>query len=137
MQNQVIQQLTDATSKSYSVMKSLGDINSRALSKMADLQFDIISVNLETGLDQSKLLFSKNNIKDAFTDSSELASDYSEKMVGFTRQTLEIFADTRDKATNLLENIIVSESVTEKKPAKASDATAAKSTAKKPAKTSA
>jgi len=54
MENQIIDQLTAATSKSYETMKNLGDINSSALRKISDLQFDFISMNVESGIEQAQ-----------------------------------------------------------------------------------
>ena len=134
MQNQIIEQLTAATSKSYETMKNLGDINSSALRKMADLQFDFISMSLESGLEQSKLLISNTNIEDVFASSSDFASDYSEKMMGFTRQTVEIITETRDEAASLFEETIASGAAPVKKSVKAIKASTAKGATKKSAK---
>ena len=128
MENQVIEQLTAATSKSYETMKSLGDINSTAFRKITDLQFDFISMSIE----QAKALSSKDSIKDVFAASSEFASDYNEKLMGITRQTVEIFSESRDGVTKLIEKALASKAAPVKKPTKAK-ATAAKSAAKKAA----
>ena len=48
MENQIIEQLTAATSKSCETMKSLGDINSNAFRKINDLQFDFIISTMAT-----------------------------------------------------------------------------------------
>ena len=50
MENQIIEQLTAATSKSFETMKNLGDINSSAVRKMTDLQFNFISTNMGSGM---------------------------------------------------------------------------------------
>ncbi len=133
MENQVIEQLTAATSKSYETMKSLSDINSTAFRKITDLQFDFISMSMESGIEQTKALSSKDSIKDVFAASSEFASDYNEKLMGITRQTVEIFSESRDEVTKLIEKAIASKAAPVKRPTKAK-ATAAKSAAKKSAK---
>ena len=132
MENQVIEQLTAATSKSCETMKSLGDINSTAFRKITDLQFDFISMSMESGIEQAKALSSKDSITDVFAASSEFASDYNEKLMGITRQTVEIFSESRDEVTKLIEKAIASKAAPVKKPTKAK-ATAAKSAAKKAA----
>lgn len=131
MQNQIIEQLTATTAKSYETMKTLGDINSSAVRKMIDLQFDFISTNMESSIDQAKSLSEKTNIKDAFTSSTEFANGYSEKMTGFIRQTVEIFTQSRDEATSLFEKTIASKTVSAKQPDKA---TTDKPATNKPAK---
>ena len=132
MENQIIEQLTTATSKSYESMQSLGDINSSAFRKITDLQFDFISMNVESGIEQAKSLNSKKDAKEFFTSTTEFVSDYNEKMMGFTKQTVEILNQTRNEATSLFEKVIASKAAPTKKPAKAK--TAAKPAAKKSAK---
>ena len=136
MQNQIIEQLTAATSKSYETMKSLGDINSNTFRKITDLQFDFISMNVESGIEQAKSLNNKADAKEVFASSAEFVSDYNEKMIGFTNQTVEILTQSRDEARSLIEKVIASKAAPVKKPIKA-NATAAKSAAKKSAKKSA
>jgi len=131
MQNQIIEQLTAATSKSFETMKNLGDINSSAVRKMTDLQFDFISTNMESSIDQANSLSKMTNINDALAGGTEFANDYSEKMTGFIRQAVEIFTQSRDEATNLFEKTIASKVVPVKQSAKA---TTVKGATKKPAK---
>jgi phasin family protein len=130
MENQIIEQLTAATSKSYETMKNLGDINSSALRKITDLQFDFISMNVESGIEQAKSLNDKTDAKDLFASSAEFVSDYNEKMIGFTSQTVEILNQSRNEATSLFEKAIATKAAPAKKPAKAK---AAKPAAKKAA----
>ena len=135
MQNQIIEQLTAATLKSYETMKNLGDINSSAFRKITDLQFDIISMNVESGIEQAKSLNNKTDAKEVFASSAEFVSDYNEKMIGFTSQTVEILTQTRDEAKSLFEKAIASKAAPAKKPAKAK--AKAKAVAKPAAKKSA
>ena len=134
MQNQIIEQMTAATTKSYETMKKLGDINTSALSKLTDLQLDFISMNMESTVEQAKSLSNKKEAKDIFSSSAEFVSDYNEKMIDFTSKTVEIFTQSRDEAASLFEEVIATEAAPAKKPAKASKATTAKTAAKKPAK---
>ena len=131
MQNQIIEQLTSATSKSYETMKSLGDINSSTFRKITDLQFDFISMNVESGIEQARCLNNKTDANDIIASSTEFVSDYNEKMIGFTNQTVEILTQSRDEARSLIEKAIASKAAPAKKPAKAS---AAKPAAKKSVK---
>jgi len=133
MENQIIEQLTAATSKSYETMKSLGDINSSAFRKITDLQFDFISMNVESGIEQAESLNNKADAKELFASSAEFVSDYNEKMIGFTSQTVEILNQTRNEATSLFEKAIATKTAPAKKPAKAAAKPAAKKAAKKAA----
>ncbi len=133
MENQIIDQLTAATSKSYETMKSLGDINSGTLRKITNLQFEFISMNVESGIEQAKSLNNKTDAKEVFASSAEFVSDYNEKMIGFTSQTVEILTQTRDEAKSLFEKAIASKAAPAKKPVKAKAKAAAKKSAKKAA----
>ena len=132
MQNQIIDQLTIASTKSYETMKSLGEINSSAIRKLTDLQFDFISMSMESGIEQAKLLNNMQNVKDIFAAGSEFASEYNEKLMEITRQAIEIFSESRDEATNLIEKTVASPVVSSKQaPAKAAPAKVAKKPAAK------
>ena len=134
MQNQIIDQLTTASTKSYETVKSLGEINSSAIRKLTDLQFDFISMSMESGIDQAKSLSSKRNIKDIFMAGSEFANEYNEKLMGITLQAVEIFSESRDEATNLIEKTVSSQVVSSKQaPAKVAKKPAAKVATKKSA----
>ncbi|MFB3091191.1 MAG: phasin family protein [Gammaproteobacteria bacterium] len=134
MQNQIIDQLTTASTKSYETMKNLGEINSSAIRKLTDLQFDFISMSMESGIEQAKLLNNMQNVKDIFAAGSEFASEYNEKLMGITRQTVEILSESRDEVANLIEKTVVSQVVSSKQaPAKVAKKPAAKVATKKSA----
>lgn len=134
MQNQIIEQITAATNKTCETMKSLGNINTSALGKLTDLQFDFISANMESAIEQTKSLSSKKEAKDFFSSSAEFVSDYNEKMMDFTSKTVEIFTESRDKATSLYEEVIATKAAPAKEPGKANKATTVKTAVKKSTK---
>ena len=134
MENQIIEELTAATSKSYETMKSLGDINSSAFRKLTDLQFDFVSMNVESGIEQAKSLSNKKEPKEIITSGAEFVSDYNEKMIGFTSQTVEILTQSRDEVSSLFEKAIASMAAPTKKSAKAKTKATKASTAKPAAK---
>ncbi|MCH8078390.1 MAG: phasin family protein [Proteobacteria bacterium] len=114
MQNQIIDQLTTTSTKSYETLISLSEINSSAIQKLTDLQFDFISMSMESGIEQAKLLNNMKNVKDVFAVGSEFASEYNEKLMGITRQTVEILSESCDEATNLIEKTVASQVVSSK-----------------------
>jgi len=137
MQNQIIDQFTTTSTKSYETMINLSEINSSAIQKLTDLQFDFISMSMEAGIDQAKSLNSMRNIKDVFAVGSEFASEYNEKLMGITHQAVEILSESCNEATKLIEKTVVSPVVSSKqapskKPVKsAATKGTTKSTAKK------
>ena len=133
MQTQFIEELTAATSKSYETMKNLGDINSSALRKITDLQFEFISMNVESGIEQAKSLNVKADAKDIFASTSEFVSDYNEKVAGLTNQTVEILTKTGDEAKSLFETAFAPKAST-KKPAAPKASAKKRAASKTPAK---
>jgi len=131
MQNQKIDQLTTASTKSYETMKNLGEINSSAIRKLTDLQFDFISMSMESGIDQAKSLSNMKNGEDIFATEPEFASEYNEKFMEIFRQTEEIFSDSSIEATNLIETTVASQAVSSKAaPAKVAKKSVAKDSTK-------
>ncbi len=114
MQNQIIDQFTTTSTKSYETVINLSEINSSAIQKLTDLQFDFISMSMESGIEQAKLLNNMKNVKDIFAAGSEFASEYNEKLMGITRQTVEILSESCNEATNLIEKTVVSPVVSSK-----------------------
>jgi len=134
MQNQIIDQFTTTSTKSYETMINLSEINSSAIQKLTDLQFDFISMSMEAGIDQAKSLNSMRNIKDVFAVGSEFASEYNEKLMGITHQAVEILSESCNEATNLIEKTVVSPVVSSKQaPTKVAKKPAAKLSTKKSA----
>jgi len=136
MENQIIEQFTAVTTKSYETMKNLSDINASALRKITDLQFDFISMSIESGIEQAKSLNNKTEVKDIFASNVEFASDYNEKLTGFTNQTVEVLTESGDETKGLFEKVIASVATPVRMPAKAkaTKETTAKPAAKKSAK---
>ena len=131
MQNQIIDQLTTVSTKSHEIMKSLGKINSSTVRKLIDLQFDFISISMESGIDQAKSLSNMKNGKDIFATGPEFASEYNEKFMEIFRQTVEIFSDSSIEATNLIETTVASQAVSSKAaPAKVAKKSVAKDSTK-------
>ena len=117
MQYDYVEQLTKAGKTSYESLQELGAINAKALQKIAELQFKFASFNIETGIEQSKLLASTSNYKDLLSAESDFAGEYSTKAMDFTRQAATIITESRDEFVNWLEKGISNADITAKAPA--------------------
>lgn len=104
MQHDYVEQLTNAGKTSYETLQALGAINTKALQKLAELQFKFASFNIETGIEQTKLLSSTTNYKDLLSAGSDFASEYNAKALDFTKQAASIFSESRDEIVTVLEN---------------------------------
>ena len=92
-------------------------------------------MSMESGIEQAKSLSNVKNVKDIFAAGSEFFSDYNEKLMGISHQTVEIFSESRDEATNLIEKTVASQAVASKQaPAKVTPAKVAKKPAAKDSK---
>lgn len=103
MQNDYVEQLTHAGKTSYASLQELGAINTKALQKLMNLQFKFASFNIETGIEQSKLLTSTTNYKDYLSAESVFAGECSTKAMDFTKQAASILSESRDEIVSWLE----------------------------------
>ena len=117
MQNDYVEQLTNAGKTSYETLQELGTINAKALQKLTDLQFKFASFNIETGIEQGKLLTSTTNYKDLLSAGSEFASDYSAKAMDFSKQATSILTESRDEFVSWFEKGFDKAGLTVKAPA--------------------
>jgi phasin family protein len=103
MQYDYVKQLTNAGKSSYESLQELGTINAKAIQKLSELQFKFASYNIETGIEQTKLLTSTTNYKDLLAAESEIAGDYSAKAIDFTRLAASILSESRDEIMSWFE----------------------------------
>ena len=118
MQNDYIEQLTKASKISYTSLQELGAINTRALEKLTDLQFEFVSFNIEKGIEQTKLLTNTTNYKDYLSAESVLAEECSTRAMDFTKQAASILSESRDEIVSWLDKGFVSAETNVKVPAK-------------------
>ena len=116
MQYDYVEQLTNAGKTSYETLQELGAINAKAIQKLTELQFKFASFNLETGIEQTKLLTSTTNYKDLLSAESEFAGDYSTKAMDFTKQAASIFSESRDELVSWFEKGIDKAEMATKEP---------------------
>jgi len=83
-----------------------------------DLQFKFATYNIETGIEQTKLLSGTSNYKDYLSAESEFASEYSTKTLDFTKQAASILSESRDEIVSWMEKGIESAEGAVKAPAK-------------------
>ena len=118
MQFDYIEQLTNTGKLSYQAMQELGAINIKAVQKLSDLQFKFASYNIETGIEQTKLLTSTTSYKNLMAAESEIASDYSTKAIDFSRQAASILSESRDEIISWFEKGFEKAETTSKPPVK-------------------
>ena len=97
MQNDFVEQITETGQASIQALQELGAIGTRAVHKLAELQFDLAALNFESGIEQAKLLTSTGNYRDLIAAESDLVGEYSTKAMGITRQTTEVLSQSCDE----------------------------------------
>ena len=112
-----VEQLTSAGKTSYESLQELGSINAKALQKLTELQFKFATFNIETGIEQAKLLTSTTNYKDLLSAESDFANEYSTKAMDFSKQAATIFTESRDEIVSWFEKGIDNVETSAKEPA--------------------
>ncbi len=130
MQDQIIENITEATKTSYEALQELGRINSETVSKLSQLQFTMASLGIEGSVEQARLLTSTTNYQDLLSAESDFTTSYSEKIMSIARQTADVLSDSRDEITAWLEKSASTVASVAQPPKKAP---ARKPAAKKPA----
>lgn len=122
-----VEQLTNVSKTSFESLQELGAINAKTLQKLAELQFKVATYNIETGIEQTKLLTGTTNYKDMLTAESDFAGEYSSKAMDFTREAGSIFTESRDEIVSWFEKGLAKAEVKPKTPAKRTSASTKKS----------
>lgn len=115
-----VEQFTNVGKTSFETLQELGNINARTLQKLTDLQFKVATYNIETGIEQTKLLTSTTNYKDLLAAESDFAGEYSNKAMDFTREVGSILTESRDEIVSWFEKGLEKAEVKTKAPAKRS-----------------
>lgn len=97
MQNELFEQFTSVSKTTYESLQQLGSINSKAIQKLAELQFNFASLGFESSVEQAKLLSNTSNYKDLLSAESSLANDYGSKMLDLTKQTTAVFNESGEE----------------------------------------
>jgi phasin family protein len=111
MQNEIFEKLTSTGESSYAAIQELGAINNNLLKQMTELQFSFATMSIEYGVEQAKVLSGTTNYKDLLSAQADYASDYSNKVIDFSRQTADVITETRNDVVALFEKSV--DSVTE------------------------
>ncbi len=130
MQIELIEQFSESGNTSYAALLELGTIQSKVLQKLTELQFNLATLTVETGVEKAKLFGSTANYKDLLATESDVTSKYNSKVLDITQQTADILSESQDEIIACFEKGIEAASKTGKTVAKrAAKKEAAKDTA--------
>ena len=102
MEYDYIEEITNAGKTSYETLQKIGDINTKTLQQLAELQFDFAAYSIETGIEQSKRLADSNNYKDLLSVESGFAEEYSAKAMDFGKKAASILSETQEEIVSLV-----------------------------------
>ena len=128
MQNEILEKMTEAGKTSYSAIQELGEINTKILKELSELQINIASYNIESSVEFTKSLGTTSNYKDMLSAEAEFASEYGSKMMEYGRQAADVLTESRDEMVGWFEKTMETASAAAPAPAKKP---AAKRTTKK------
>lgn len=117
MQNEIFEKMTEAGKTSYSAMQELGEINTKILKELSELQMSMASYSIESGVEFTKTLGSSSNYKDLLSAEAEFASEYGSKMMEYGRKAADVISESRDEVVGWFEKTMETTAVPAKKPA--------------------
>ncbi|MDZ7736854.1 MAG: phasin family protein [Gammaproteobacteria bacterium] len=103
MQNDIFEQFVNAGKTSYENLQQLGTINTKALQKLTELQFSLATIGIEGSVEQAKLLSSTTNYKDLVAAESDLANQYSSKVMDISKQTADVLNESGEEIASWFE----------------------------------
>ena len=97
MQPEYLSEWTRFTNSAFNSTKELGEINTKAIKKLSEQQFDQISHCLDTGVKQLNLLGEVKGYKELLASQTKLATEYTEKVLDTVRKTTQIFSEAKNE----------------------------------------
>jgi phasin family protein len=95
MQNDIVQQWTELNKAAMDAIKELGEINTKAMTRLTQRQMDMMSLYMESGAKQMEAFGNAKGVQDVMAAQSKLFSELNEKLMDNARQTIEILADVK------------------------------------------
>ncbi len=106
MQPEYLSEWTRFTNSAFNSTKELGEINTKAIKKLSEQQFDLISRCLDTGVKQLNLLSEVKGYKELLAGQTKLATEYNEKVLDTVRKTTQIFSEAKDEMATWIDKNI-------------------------------
>ena len=111
MQTELFDQWTKFSKTSFGTLKELGEINAKAIEKLTEQQLALVTTWVEGSVKQLTLLGEAKGYNDVFAGQSELAAEYSNKLLGVARKTADALTESKDEFTTWVEKGVESATV--------------------------
>jgi phasin family protein len=104
MQNEeMIKQWTDINQAAMEALKELGEINTKAMTRLTQRQMDMVSLYMEEGSKQIETLSQAKGAPDIVAAQSRWFTELNEKVMENARQTVEDLVDVKAEFTSWAE----------------------------------
>ncbi len=110
MQNEIIEKMNEAGKTSYSALQKLSAINTKAVKELAELQMGLVTYNIESSVEFTKIFSGTTNYSDLLNAESEFANQYGSKVMEYSRKTADVLTESRDEVVAWFEKTVESAS---------------------------
>lgn len=97
MQNAFIDSFQDVSAPGYRTLQELNEIASRAVRKLAEIQYKIAAIGIDGTVGQAKLLTNASGYAEWVQAQQKLASECGSRLVAVSREAAEVLAESRDE----------------------------------------
>jgi len=106
MSSDIFNTMSGGGSLAYESMQELGAINTKTLSRLAEIQLNFARLGLEGSMEQARLFTGAGSYENLVAAESDLASRYGERIMALAKETTELVAESRDEFVVWLERCI-------------------------------
>lgn len=97
MQQDFFNLINEFNKQAYDATRELTDINSRAFSRFADKQIELVNVYFDGAVKQAELARDAKDTGSYFKEQAELTKQYGEKVVNTVRKSVDVLNQARDE----------------------------------------
>jgi len=101
--NEIVQQWTELNKAAMDAIKELGEINTKAMTRLTQRQMEMTSLYMESGAKQMEVFGQAKGVQDIMTAQSQLFNELNEKLMDNARQTIDILADVKTELSDWAE----------------------------------
>ncbi len=94
-----MQKIAETGKNMMDSMKQLGEINFNIVASLSQQQMDMVGIYLEAGNKQLQAVGEIKDLPSAVSTQTQLAEDFSKKVINNTSVTMDIMADTKAQLT--------------------------------------
>lgn len=103
MSNEMIENFNKYSKSTYDSLKDLYAVNNNMIEQLLEQQFALVSLGVECATSQLKLAGTAKGYKELMAAQTDIVNDVSSKLQGISRNTLDIFNESKDEISNWFE----------------------------------